>query len=84
MCQKLKKPDLKVKKLRKRDIEWSNPYRDQPTHFVGYTESLNVENFCCNCKKIITTFNAGPTICISSVNKRKTQVRWVVVVGGKM
>jgi hypothetical protein len=31
-------------------------------------------------KKIITTFNARPTTCISSINKRKTSIRWAVVI----
>ncbi len=80
----IRKVDSKVKKLRKCDIEWSNPCGDQATHFVGYTKSLNVKNFYCNHKKTVITFNVGPTLCISSINKGKTQVRWVVGVGRKM
>ncbi len=29
------------------------------------------------------TSNVGPIICVSSTNKRTTQVRWAIVVGGK-
>jgi hypothetical protein len=43
---KIRKPDLEVKTLRRSDIEWSNLYGDQATHFVGYIESLNVKNSC--------------------------------------
>jgi hypothetical protein len=31
-------------------------------------------------KKIWTTFNMGPTICVSSTNEKKTQVGWVVAI----
>jgi hypothetical protein len=44
---------------------------------------LNVENSYCNCKKTKTTSDAKPTICISSTNEMKTQVRWAVVIGQK-
>ncbi len=57
----------------------SNPYRNQATHFVGYTESLNDKNSCYSRKKIGTTFDVRPTICVSSTNK--TQVGWAIVVG---
>ncbi len=43
---KIRKLDLEVKTLRRSDIEWSKPYGDQATHFVGYIESLNVKNSC--------------------------------------
>jgi hypothetical protein len=66
---------LRVKKPRGSDIEWSNPYGDQATHFTNYTENPNVEKSCYNRKKIRTTSDARPTIFISFANKRKTQVR---------
>jgi hypothetical protein len=43
-----------------------------------------MQKTCCNHKKIGTTSNVGPTICISVANERKTQARWVVVVRQKM
>jgi len=70
----LSKPELGVKKSRGNDIEWSNLGRDQTTHFVGDIESPNVENSYYNCKKIGITFDARPTLCVSSVNKEKTQI----------
>ncbi len=35
------KIEFKCKKSWMNDIDWSNPYGDQTTHFVGYIESLN-------------------------------------------
>jgi hypothetical protein len=29
------------------------------------------------------TFEVGPTMCVSSTNKGKTQVGWVATIGGK-
>ncbi len=43
-------------------------------------QNLNVVNFACNCKKVGTTFEIGPTICIFSTSEGKTQVGWVVVI----
>jgi len=57
-----------------------NPCGNQMTHFIGWVKNLNVVNFACNCKKVGTTFEIGPTICVSSMNEGKTQVGWVVVV----
>jgi hypothetical protein len=71
---------LKIKKPRRSDIEWSNPYGSQVTHFVGCIENPNVENSFYNCKKIRTTFDAKPTICVSFANEKKTQAGWVVIV----
>jgi hypothetical protein len=31
-----------------------------------------------------TTSNAKPTICISSTNEMKTQVRWTIVIGQRV
>jgi hypothetical protein len=72
---KVQKPKSRVRKLRGSDLKWSNPYGNQVAHFVGYTKSLNVQNFYCNCKKTGTTSYVRPTICVSSTNKGKTQVR---------
>lgn len=55
-----------------------NPCGNQMTHFIGWVKNLNVVNFACNCKKVGTTFEIGPTICVSSMNEGKTQVGWVV------
>jgi hypothetical protein len=76
----MQKPKLGIQKLRGSDIEWSNPYGKQITHFIGCIKSPNVKNYFCNCKKIGTTFDAKPTIYISSTNERETQVGGVVVV----
>jgi len=63
---------------------WSNPYGDQATHFVNYIERPNAPNSSCNYKKIGNTSNARPTMCVSSANEGKTQVRWVVAVKQKV
>ncbi len=73
MCPKYK-TQLKIRKSKRSDIKWSNPYGNQTTHFVGYTESPNANNSYCNCKNTKTTSNAGPNICVSFIKKRKTQV----------
>jgi len=39
---KVRKPELKVKKLGRNDIKWSNHCGNQTTHFANYTKSLNV------------------------------------------
>ncbi len=54
---------------------------DQIIHFIGCTKNLNAENSYCNHKKKRTTSNAGPIICVSFANKRKTQVGWAIAVG---
>jgi len=69
---KVQKPKLGIRKLRGSDLERSNPCGDQAAHFIGYTESPNAQNYCCNCEKTRTTSYARPTICISSTNKGKT------------
>jgi hypothetical protein len=71
MLSKLKS---RVKKSRGNDIEWSNLGGDQITHFVGYIENPNAKNSYYNCKKTRTTFDARPSLCVSSVNIRKTQI----------
>jgi hypothetical protein len=48
---KVQKPKSRVKKLGGSDLKRSNTYGDQAAHFIGYIESPNVQNFCCNCKK---------------------------------
>ncbi len=53
---------------------------DQATHFVGCTKSPNAPNSY-NRIKINNTFEAGPTMRVSFVNERKSQVGWVVIVG---
>jgi hypothetical protein len=80
---KVWKPKLGVKKLGRNDLKRSNPCGNQVAHFVGYIKSLNAQNSCCNCKKIGTTSYARPTICISSINEGKTQVKWVINIGWK-
>jgi hypothetical protein len=46
-------------------------------------KSHNVKKFSYNRKKTGITFDARPAICVSSTNERKTQVKWVVVIGQK-
>jgi hypothetical protein len=70
---KIWKPESRVKKSKGSDIEWSNPYGDQVTHFTNYIEMSYY-----NCTKIRITFNARPTICVSSAIKGKTQVGFKV------
>jgi hypothetical protein len=53
------------------------------THFTGCTESTNVPNSSYNRKKIGNTFEAIPTMYISSANKGKTQLGWATVMGQK-
>jgi hypothetical protein len=59
----------------------SNLCENQIMHFVSCIKNSNVENSCCNHKKIGTTFDAKPTICVSSTNKGKTQVGWATTIG---
>ncbi len=47
-------------------------YGNQMTHFVNWMKNLNVVNSACNGKKVGTTSNIRPTICISSMSERKT------------
>jgi hypothetical protein len=76
----IRRPNLGVRKLGGSDIDWFNPCGDQAIHFIGCIESLNAPNSSNNCKKTSNTFEAGPIMCVSFANERKTQVGWVVVV----
>jgi hypothetical protein len=76
---KIWKPELRVKKWKGSDIEWSNPYGNQVTHFINY-----IEKHYCNRKKIRTSSNARHIICISPANKGKTQIGWIIIIGQKM
>jgi hypothetical protein len=78
---KIWKLKSKVRKPRRSDIRWSNPCVDRTTHFTDCNENLNAKNSCYNCKKIRTTSNARPTICISSTNERKRQIGWTLDIG---
>jgi hypothetical protein len=49
--------------------------------FVGYTESFNAKNLLYNYKKIGTTSNVRPTMCITFANAGKTEVRWGATIG---
>jgi hypothetical protein len=71
---------LSVKKLGGSDMDGFNPCGNQMTHFIGWVKNLNVVNSTCSCKKVATTFEIRPTICVSSTSEGKTQVGWVVVV----
>jgi hypothetical protein len=75
------RPNLGAKKLRRSDINYFNPYGNQGTQFVSFIESLDAPNSSYNHKKTSNTSKVGPTMCISSTNKGKTQVRWVVIIG---
>jgi hypothetical protein len=77
---KYKNPESKVRKPRRNDIEWSNLWGDQATHFTSCTKRPSVDNSTYNCKNVGTTYNVGPIICVSSSKKMKTQVGWVIVV----
>jgi len=52
---RIRKLDLGVKKPRGSDINWFNPYGNQATHFIDYTENPNVPNSSYNCKKTNST-----------------------------
>ncbi len=58
------KPKLGIRKSGGSDIEWFNPCGDQATHFTNCTESPNVKNSNCKCKKTRITFDVGPTTCV--------------------
>jgi len=75
--------DSNIKKPKGSDIDWSNPCGDKATHFVNCTESPNLLNFSYNRKKVGNVSKARPTMCISSTNEGKTQVKWVATVGWK-
>jgi hypothetical protein len=77
---KIQKPKLGVKNPRGSDIEWSNPYGDQATHFDGCIESPNADNSSYNRKNARTTYNARPIICVSFAKEGKTQVGWDVTI----
>jgi hypothetical protein len=64
---KIRKPELKVRKPRRSDMELSNLSKNQTTHFVGCIERPNTNNSSYNLKNVRTTSNVGPTICVSSV-----------------
>jgi hypothetical protein len=81
---KIQKPKSRIRKLGRIDIEWSNPYGDQATHYIACIESLNANNSCYNRKNARTTSDVEPTICVSSAKKKKTQVRWAIVVRRKV
>ncbi len=53
-------------------MDESNPYGDQTTHFINWMESPNATNSTYNHKKMGTTFETWPTICVSSTNERNT------------
>jgi hypothetical protein len=48
--------------------------------FGGCTESLNIENSSYTHKKTGTTFDAIPTLCVSSANKGIMQLEWATIV----
>jgi hypothetical protein len=73
---KIWKPKSKIWKPRGSDIKWSNPWGDQATHFVGYTKRLYAKNSSYNHKNAKKTFDVQPTICVSSTEEEKTQIRW--------
>ncbi len=76
--------DLGVRKLGRNDINLSNPYGDQTTHFVDYTKSFNASNSSYNCKKKGNTFEAKPIMCVSFVNEGKRWIGWAVIVGRRV
>jgi hypothetical protein len=84
LCTKIWKPKSRVRKLGGNEIEWSNPWGFQTTHFTDYIERPNTNNYSYNRKNVGTTFDARPIICVSSAKERKTQVRWVVVIRWKV
>jgi hypothetical protein len=70
---------LRIKNLGGSDIECSNPYGNQTTHFISCTKGPKANNSFCNYKNATTTFDVGPTICVSSTKEGKTQARWVML-----
>jgi hypothetical protein len=72
---KIWKLELGVRKLGGNDIELSNPFGDQATHFTGCTKSPNVDNSSYNHKNVGTSFDVGPTICVSSTKEGKNKNR---------
>jgi hypothetical protein len=81
---KIRKLDLGVRKPGGSDIDWSNPCRNQATHFVDCIKSPNAPNSFYNRKKTCNTFEVGSTMCVSFANKEKTQVGWTVAVGRRV
>ncbi len=61
-----------VRKHGGNDMDESNPYGDQTTHFINWVESLNATNSTYNRKKMGTTFETWPTICVSTTNEGNT------------
>lgn len=63
---------LHVEKFARSDMDGSNLYANQATHFITWMESQNVTNFAYNCKNANITFETRPTICISLTSEEKT------------
>jgi hypothetical protein len=59
---RIQKLNSHVRKHGGSDINWSNPYGNQATHFVGCTECLNISNSSCNDKKKGNAFEAKSTM----------------------
>jgi hypothetical protein len=72
------------RKLEISDINWSNPCGNQATHFTNYIESLNAPNSSYDHQNANSTCEAKWTMCISFINKRKTQMRWAVATRQKL
>jgi hypothetical protein len=61
-----------VRKFARSDMDGSNPYGNQATHFSIWMENQNVTNFIYNCKNANITFEKRPIICISLASEEKT------------
>jgi FPC/CPF motif-containing protein YcgG len=77
------KTQVKSKKAMRKIYRMVQLCANQITHFVGYIESLNADNFSCNRKNARTTSNAKFIKCVSSPKEGKTQVGWATTVSEK-
>jgi hypothetical protein len=74
---------LKCKKPKGNDMDKSNSWRNQATHYANWMENLNVTNSTYNCQRINTISKTKHIICLSLISDGKPQLRWVVVVRWK-
>jgi hypothetical protein len=73
-----------VKKFGGCDMDKSNPYGKQVTHFDNWVENPTATNFTCNHIMAGVTFEMEPTKCASLTSEGKTQVGWIITIGHKM
>jgi hypothetical protein len=80
-CTQNIKTRVRSKKTKNKWYKMVQPSRRPNYTFCWLHWKPYVDNSSCNCKNVRTTYNAGPTICVSSAKEGKTQVRHATIVG---